>query len=110
MKETRRLTVMELADRWEMLQYCHGITELLITDQSNKNGKSSYVVTNLSMELENEYAFCSDYFGILQDAYSVLLLFLQEDLEQIYLMPHNDWYREKLIFRNGKVIYIEKVS
>lgn len=102
-----QLSIEQLGDRWERLVYEFGIDTLLITEHFEVN--KSFVVSRLSMELEDQYVICYDHGNKLIAEYSVLTMFLQHSLKTIYLFPYKDWYMERLEFEDGYVL-IEKVS
>lgn len=104
--ELIELTVEELAERWEWLTWELAV-DLRITEQFPKRGHISYVVSGLTMEFEQDVAFCNDVENNLVGNCSVLLMFLKRRLKTIYLHPiGNGKYRERLVFSDG-VILIE---
>lgn len=103
------LSIKELALRWKWLIKT-GCNKLEITEQFPKRGLNKFTVTDLTLECEAEFVFCSDECEILIEQISPLMIFLRDGLKSIHLLPlGGDMYQEQLIFSDGFVL-IEKVS
>lgn len=106
----RELSVEELGLRWEWLIET-GFNKLEVTEQFPKRGQNKFIVTDLTLECENEYVFCSDKGELLIKHYSPLMIFLRSGLTSIHLLPlGNNLYQERLIFGSNGIILIEKAS
>lgn len=101
-----QLTIEELMQRWEMLQFI-GIEKLHVTEQFKKYNKS-FIVNGLSMQLEDEFAICTDYDDLLLNHCSVLMMFIQTCLTTIVLLPIEGGFQERLEFGNDGVVLIER--
>jgi hypothetical protein len=106
---TQRITIEELQQRWEMLFFEFGIDRLKVTESFSKSERT-FVVTRLSMELEDDFCICGDDGNILIDNFTILGMFLINSLNSIILYPiGNVLCREYLEFDDG-IITIEKVA
>jgi hypothetical protein len=102
------LSIEDLAERWSWLLWECGIESLYVEEYFHKCENVSYVVNGLTMEFENEYAYCWDVNKILLKNCSVLTLFLKNSLKSIHLLPVLSGMQERLEFDNG-IILIERV-
>ena len=107
---TRKIMIEELGERWEMLLWEMGVEKLSVVEQFNRNGLRSYDVIGLSMECEDDFVMCGDLDNSLINNFSILLMFLKQSVNTIYLLPlGNDYYQERIEFNDG-VILIERAS
>lgn len=109
---SKRITVEELSERWMWLLYEMGVSNLKVTESFKSGIIKTFVVTGLTMELEDGYCFSFDCYNneVLTENNSTLLLFLEESLTSIILIPVWDGFcQERLMFGNKQII-IEKAS
>lgn len=110
MKKIILKTVEELQEHWDMLRWYDGVETLSITEIFKMTGKRKFKVSGLSMELEDEYVICNDYYKKLFKSDSILTMFLRESLTSIVLMPVKNGYGylEILKFGSYGTVYIKE--
>lgn len=99
------LDINQLQQRFIMLNK-QGITKLKVTENFQKYGERSFVVHNLKMDLEKEFVVCYDKHSILLNNYSVLCMFLKDQLTKIEVIPY---VIQNLEFEGYGTITIEMV-
>ena len=110
-REITQLSLEELQQRWEWLLWERGCDKLRITENF-KTGTRSFITTGLKMEFEDEYGFCHDCYKneVLTENCSTLLLFLNENVISIILIPVENGYCQEILTFKDKQILIEKAS
>lgn len=101
------LSIEELADRWELLNWEQGIENLKVTECFCSSPKRTFFVKNLSIEMDDALVCCSDSDGVMVKEFGALLLFPRTRLQSIHIVTNNGTSKEVLEFVDG-VIYVEK--
>ena len=106
------LSIEELSERWMLLLWERGVSQLRVTENFKTGITKSFIVTGLKMEFEDEFAFCSDCYNneVLTENDSTLLLFLKQNLTSIVLIPVEDGFCQERLLFGEKLILIEKDS
>lgn len=107
-KEITIDSIEELKERWEMVMLRDGIDEIQVTEHIPMANSNTVIVRGLAMDLEDEIAICSDYDDVLLNSRSLLLMFSQDDLSAIKLIPVDNGHKERLEFAGNEIVYIEK--
>lgn len=98
------MTVDELQERWSYLYYELGIECLMITEKLKNGIVKKYVVTGLSMEIENDIVICIDNNDTILLQQSLLTGFLVKNLISIKVIPLK---QEVLEFSDNSIVLIE---
>jgi hypothetical protein len=100
------LSIEELRDHWKMLN-TKGIRYLYITETFPKHGSRSFIVKDLTMDLDNKFATCSDCNNVLLDNYSPMCMFCKEHLTRIEVISD---IIEVLEFSGYGIVLIKKTN
>ena len=109
---SKRITVEELSERWSWLLYEMGVSNLKVTESFKSGITKTFIVTGLTLELEDGYGFCFDCYDneVLTENNSTLLFFLDDSLISIVLIPVGDGFCQERLSFGYKQIIIEKAS
>ncbi len=95
-----KITLEELSEEIDMLLFELGIADYKITENFCNNGKRTYLISGLHIEIEGEICFGSDWHDILLENTYVLSGFLKAD-SSVYKINESTF---KLKFKDGEIL------
>ena len=98
---TMIMTIEEAIDELDLLKWQEGITNFIITEKFSNI--KEFLVSNLSIETEDDIVFCWDDGEEIERQGSILIGFLKECLLEIDKIYDHGVTYDLLKFRNGNV-------
>lgn len=100
-KITTVITIEEAIDKLELLKWQEGITDFVITEEFSNI--KEFLVSNLSIETEDDIVFCWDDGEEIERQGSILIGFLKHHLLSINKIYDKDIGYDLLEFEDGTV-------
>jgi len=102
--EEIKFTVDEFIDDLEMYLFENSIEAIKITEDFSKNGKRSYVLCGLQMEVSEGYFIASDRNDILRENLYVFMMFLESFALSIKRFDCNGITHGEIKFADGNIM------
>jgi hypothetical protein len=99
----KELTIEELAEEVDMLIWEQGVNCFKVTEEFKKNGKRSYILHDLHIEIENDEVCCCDKDEVISSNRYNLMMFLKSSIVSIHKFIIDGLTVGEINFNDGTV-------